>query len=301
MRVETLHQTNVPGVEVRRGKVRDIYDLGDRVLIVATDRISAFDCVLPDAIPQKGRVLTGLSKFWFERFSGRCPHHLIEVVDRSLPGVFGPSLDQFRGRAMLCRKAEVVPIECVARGYLAGSGWREYVRDGSVCGVKLPSGLVQCDRLPAPIFTPATKADSGHDENISFERACELVGAETMRQLRDRTLDLYAAGAEYALTRGIIIADTKFEFGRVDGELVLIDEVLTPDSSRFWPADRYERGRDQESYDKQFVRNHLQVMCDQGTWDKTDPAPSLPAEVIASTSALYRQAYEQITGTSFIS
>ena len=201
---------------------------------------------------------------------------------------------------MLCRKAEVVPIECVARGYLAGSGWREYVRDGSVCGVKLPSGLVQCDRLPAPIFTPATKADSGHDENISFERACELVGAETMRQLRDRTLDLYAAGAEYALTRGIIIADTKFEFGRVDGELVLIDEVLTPDSSRFWPADRYERGRDQESYDKQFVRNHLQAMCDRGAWDKTDPAPSLPAEVIASTSVLYRQAYEQITGTSFI-
>ncbi|MCZ6817709.1 MAG: phosphoribosylaminoimidazolesuccinocarboxamide synthase [Planctomycetota bacterium] len=300
MRVETLHQTNVPGVEVRRGKVRDIYDLGDRVLIVATDRISAFDCVLPDAIPQKGRVLTGLSKFWFERFSGRCPHHLIEVVDRSLPDVFGPSLDQFRGRAMLCRKAEVVPIECVARGYLAGSGWREYVRDGSVCGVKLPSGLVQCDRLPAPIFTPATKADSGHDENISFEQACALVGAETMRQLRDRTLDLYAAGAEYALTRGIIIADTKFEFGRVDGELVLIDEVLTPDSSRFWPADRYERGRDQESYDKQFVRNHLQAMCDQGAWDKTDPAPSLPAEVIASTSVLYRQAYEQITGTSFI-
>ncbi|MCZ6699724.1 MAG: phosphoribosylaminoimidazolesuccinocarboxamide synthase [Planctomycetota bacterium] len=300
MRVETLHQTNVPGVEVRRGKVRDIYDLGDRVLIVATDRISAFDCVLPDAIPQKGRVLTGLSKFWFERFSGRCPHHLIEVVDRSLPGVFGPSLDQFRGRAMLCRKAEVVPIECVARGYLAGSGWREYVRDGSVCGVKLPSGLVQCDRLPAPIFTPATKADSGHDENISFEQGCALVGAETMRQLRDRTLDLYAAGAEYALTRGIIIADTKFEFGRVDGELVLIDEVLTPDSSRFWPADRYERGRDQESYDKQFVRNHLQAMCDRGAWDKTDPAPSLPAEVIASTSVLYRQAYEQITGTSFI-
>ncbi|MCZ6681983.1 MAG: phosphoribosylaminoimidazolesuccinocarboxamide synthase [Planctomycetota bacterium] len=300
MRVETLHQTNVPGVEVRRGKVRDIYDLGDRVLIVATDRISAFDCVLPDAIPQKGRVLTGLSRFWFERFSGRCPHHLIEVVDRSLPGVFGPSLDQFRGRAMLCRKAEVVPIECVARGYLAGSGWREYVRDGSVCGVRLPSGLVQCDRLPAPIFTPATKADSGHDENISFEQGCALVGAETMRQLRDRTLDLYAAGAEYALTRGIIIADTKFEFGRVDGELVLIDEVLTPDSSRFWPADRYERGRDQESYDKQFVRNHLQAMCDRGAWDKTDPAPSLPAEVIASTSVLYRQAYEQITGTSFI-
>lgn len=299
MPVETLHKTDVPGIDARRGKVRDIYDLGDQVLIVATDRISAFDCVLPDAIPHKGRVLTGLSRFWFERFSSQCPNHLIEVVDRSLPEAFGPYLDQFRGRAMLCRKAEVVPIECVARGYLAGSGWREYCREGSVCGVKLPPGLLQCDRLPEPIFTPATKADSGHDENISFERASELEGAETMRQLRDRTLDLYAAGAEYASSRGIIMADTKFEFGRVGGELVLIDEVLTPDSSRFWPADRFEPGRDQESYDKQFVRNYLQVMCDQEEWDKTDPAPSLPADVIASTSALYRQAFERIVGIPF--
>lgn len=295
---EALVRTNVPGARVRRGKVRDIYDLGDQILIVATDRISAFDCVLPDPIAHKGRVLTGLSKFWFDRFAGRCRHHLLEVVDRSLPEPFGRLLDQFRGRAMLCRKAEVVPIECVARGYLSGSGWVEYCRDGAVCGVSLPSGLRQCDRLPEPIFTPATKAESGHDENIPFERACDLVGVETMQALRDKTLDLYSAGAETARQRGIIIADTKFEFGRVDGHLTLVDEALTPDSSRFWPADRYEPGRDQESYDKQFVRNYLQSLCDAGAWDKTDPAPSLPPDVISSTSALYLKAYERITGAA---
>jgi len=297
MPADTLHRTEIPGFPVRRGKVRDVYDLGDRLLIVATDRISAFDCVLPDPIPGKGRVLTALSRFWFDRFAGRHPHHLLEVVDGEVPPGLTPFAQQLRGRAMLCRKAGVVPIECVARGYLAGSGWKEYRASGTVCGIPLPAGLRECSRLPEPIFTPATKAETGHDENISFEEACRLVGEDVMKQLRDRTLALYSEGAAYAESRGIILADTKFEFGWTNDGLILIDEVLTPDSSRFWPADGYAEGRDQESFDKQFVRNYLQTLCDAGQWDKTDPAPSLPPEVIQATSRRYLEAYERLTGT----
>lgn len=301
MTTPVLHQTDIAGAAVRRGKVRDLYDLGDRILIVATDRISAFDCVLPDAIPHKGHVLTGLSVFWFDHFAGLCPNHMLSVVDGEPPEGFRSVADQLRGRAMLCRKAEVVPIECVARGYLAGSGWAEYRATGTVCGIRLPAGLRQCDRLPEPIFTPATKADQGHDENISFEQACDVAGLETMTELRDKTLALYAGAAEYARQRGIIIADTKFEFGRTGDGLILIDEVLTPDSSRFWPADRYEAGRDQESFDKQFVRNYLQRLCDAGRWDKTDPAPNLPNDIVDATSALYLEAYRRIVGSSLTS
>jgi len=296
MSVDVVRRTEVDGIGVRRGKVRDIYDLGDRLLVVATDRISAFDCVLPDPIPHKGRVLTELSKFWFDRFAGWCPHHLISVIDEHVPAGFEHICKQLRGRAMLCRKAEVVPIECVARGYLAGSGWKEYHAHRTVCGIELPAGLKHCSRLPTPIFTPATKAETGHDENVSFDRACELAGKDVMAELRDKTLALYSQAAEYALSQGIILADTKFEFGRTDQGLILIDEVLTPDSSRFWPADRYQVGRDQESFDKQFVRNYLQGLCDEGKWDKTDPAPSLPQDVIEATSKRYLEAYERITG-----
>lgn len=296
MPVETLQQTNLAGHAVRRGKVRDIYDLGDKLLIVTTDRLSAFDVVLPDPIPHKGRVLTALSKFWFDHFAASCPHHLIEVIDRRVPAGFESLSEALRGRAMLCRKTEVVPIECVARGYLAGSGWKEYQASGTVCGIKLPPGLRQCDQLPQPIFTPATKAETGHDENISFEEACRSVGTEVMRELRDKTLTLYTEAAAYAKTRGIILADTKFEFGRTPQGIILIDEALTPDSSRFWPADKYAPGRDQESFDKQFVRNYLQGLCDAGKWNKTPPAPPLPEEVIRATSARYIDAYEQLTG-----
>ncbi len=293
---DPLHRTEIPGFPVRRGKVRDVYDLGDRLLIVATDRISAFDCVLPDPIPGKGRVLTALSRFWFERFGGQYPHHLLEVLEGDAPPGLRPFAQQLCGRAMLCRKARVVPIECVARGYLAGSGWNEYRASGTVCGIPLPDGLRQCSRLPEAIFTPATKVETGHDENISFEQACHLVGENVMRELRDRTLALYSEGAAYAESRGIILADTKFEFGWAGDELILIDEVLTPDSSRFWPADDYAEGRDQESFDKQSVRNYLQTLCDAGQWDKTDPAPPLPPEVIQATSRRYAEAYERLTG-----
>ena len=283
------------GIPVRRGKVRDVFDLGDRLLLVATDRISAFDCILPDAIPQKGRVLTEMSAFWFNRFSGRHAHHLLEVVRDRVPAGFEAVADSIRGRSMLCRKAEVIPIECVARGYLAGSGWKDYRETGSVCGIVLPPGLPQCARLPQPIFTPATKAQTGHDENISFDACCDRIGRELASLLRDKTLELYREAAAFLETRGIIVADTKFEFGLTPDGPILIDEVLTPDSSRFWPADRYEPGRDQESFDKQFVRNYLQSLCDAGDWDKTDPAPSLPPDVIKATSQRYVEALERIT------
>lgn len=294
--MQALREINVSQYPVKRGKVRDVYDLGDKLLIIATDRISAFDCVLPDPIPHKGDVLTGLSAFWFNRLADRYRHHLIGLVEDDVPQGFESVADQLRGRSMLCRKARVVPIECVARGYLAGSGWSEYRDQGTVCGVPLPPGLRQCSRLPEPIFTPSTKAEVGHDENISFERACDEVGREVMTQLREMTLALYMEAAEYLLAHGLILADTKFEFGQTDDGLILIDEVVTPDSSRFWPADRYEEGRDQESFDKQFVRNHLQKLCDAGQWDKSDPAPSLPPDVIDATAARYLEAYERITG-----
>ena len=278
---------------VRRGKVRDVYDLGEYLLIVATDRISAFDCVMPNGIPEKGRILNKLSLFWFDLFSPQFENHLIESDADHLPAMIRPFAEQLRDRVMFTIKAQVIPVECVARGYLAGSGWKEYQQTGSVCGVKLPPGLKQCDRLPEPIFTPATKEQSGHDINIDFAETIDRVGKHEAEELRDRTLTIYSRAADYARERGIIIADTKFEFGRLaDGRIVLIDEMLTPDSSRFWPADEYEPGRDQTSYDKQYVRNHLETL----EWDKNPPAPRLPEEVVAGTRQRYIEAYERLTG-----
>ena len=255
-----VHETHLPGLPVRRGKVRDVYDLGNRLLIVATDRISAYDVIMPTGIPDKGRLLTGLSLWWFEFLKDITPNHLVTADVRQMGPAAKKAAAVLAGRSMLCRKAKVFPVECVVRGYLAGSGWREYQKSGTVCGVRLPPGLKQCDRLPEPIFTPATKAETGHDENISFEASAKIVGAETAAVLRDRTLAVYKKAAEYALGRGIIIADTKFEWGEVDGRIILVDEVLTPDSSRFWPADGYQPGHDQPSFDKQFLRNWLDTL-----------------------------------------
>ncbi len=286
-------ETSLPGVPVRRGKVRDIYDLGERLLLVSTDRLSAFDWVLPSGVPDKGRVLTQIAAFWFGRLGE--PNHLITTdVDRmDLP----PGADRgvLAGRSTLCRKTEVVPIECVVRGYLAGSGWQEYRQSGTVCGIRLPEGVTESARLDEPIFTPATKAASGHDENISFPRMAELVGRALAEELRRRSLDIFRRGADYARRRGILIADTKFEWGIVDGSVLLIDEVLTPDSSRFWPADQYAPGRGQPSFDKQFVRDWLSA----SGWDKNSPPPALPEEIVAKTRAKYVEAYERLTGQTF--
>ncbi len=285
-------QSNLP-LPVQRGKVRDVYDLGEQLLIVASDRISAFDCIMPNGIPGKGKILTAMSLFWFEKFGGQFPHHLIETDAAKYPPELRAYQSQLAGRSMLVKKAKVVPIECVARGYLAGSGWKEYANRGTVCGVSLPEGLRQCDKLPEPIFTPATKEASGHDINISFEQMKTRIEPNLARELKDRTLRLYAAAADYAAGRGVIIADTKFEFGLLaDGTLILIDEVLTPDSSRFWPVEGYEPGRDQASFDKQFVRNWLEGQ----PWDKTPPAPALPEEVIEGTRGRYLEAYHLLTG-----
>jgi phosphoribosylaminoimidazole-succinocarboxamide synthase len=292
---EAVTETRIPNLPLRRGKVRDIYDLGDEILLVATDRISAYDVVLPTPIPGKGAVLTSISRFWFRHFGGLVPHHLIEVIeDQAPPGLEG-HLGMLRERTMRCRKTKVVPIECVVRGYITGSGWKEYCKSGEVCGIRLPAGLKECDRLPEPIFTPATKAEVGHDENISFETACELAGAACMKLLRDRSIDLYCRAADFAAQRGVIIADTKFEWGERDGAYLLIDEVLTPDSSRFWPAEQYEPGHDQESFDKQYVRNYLTSLVEQGNWDKTPPGPELPEDVVKNTAAKYREAFERLT------
>jgi phosphoribosylaminoimidazole-succinocarboxamide synthase len=280
-----------------QGKVRDLYDLGDRLLLVASDRISAFDVVLPDPIPYKGEVLTRLSLFWFELLGDVVPNHLLSADVADLPEQFAPMADYLRGRFMLVKKAQVFPVECIVRGYLAGSGWAEYQRAGTVCGIPLAEGLVESDRLPEPIFTPSTKAEIGlHDENVSFERAAEIIGIGPAEELRDKSLAVYSAAREHAATRGIIIADTKFEFGTVDGQVTLVDEVLTPDSSRFWPAATYRPGSGQPSFDKQFVRDWL---TDSG-WDKNSAPPALPAEVIEQTSKMYIQAYELITGRTFV-
>ncbi|HSW45101.1 MAG TPA: phosphoribosylaminoimidazolesuccinocarboxamide synthase [Phycisphaerae bacterium] len=291
---QVVLQSNIPGLPVRRGKVRDIYDLGDELLLVASDRISAFDVVMPNGIPYKGEVLTRISCFWFERIKS-VRHHLIELIENRAPKGLEPYLGQLRGRSVRVRKTKVVPIECVVRGYITGSGWKEYRQNGAVCGIKLPAGLRQCDQLPEPIFTPATKEEQGHDENISYEQMCQIIGEDTARTLRDRSIAIYREAADYARQRGVIMADTKFEWGQVDGELILIDEVLTPDSSRFWPADEYEPGRDQPSYDKQFVRNYLETL----DWDKTPPGPQLPDDVVAGTSRRYIEAYERLTGRKF--
>jgi phosphoribosylaminoimidazole-succinocarboxamide synthase len=288
-----LLESNIPGWPVRRGKVRDCYDLGEKMLLVSSDRISAFDWVLPSGIPDKGRVLTQISSYWFGKLGGA--HHMLstDVADFGLPK--SVDAEQLAGRSMLVRKTQVVPIECVVRGYLSGSGWKEYKQSGTVCGIKLPAGLKESDQLAEPIFTPATKEESGHDINISFERMVEIVGSEVSEELRRRSLDIYRRGAELARQRGIIIADTKFEFGRIGDELILIDEVLTPDSSRFWPADEYQPGRGQPSFDKQFVRDWLETT----TWDKNSPPPSLPDDVVARTREKYIEAFEYITGQKF--
>jgi phosphoribosylaminoimidazole-succinocarboxamide synthase len=286
-------ETNLPGVErYGRGKVRDVYSVDDRLLIVATDRISAFDYILPTGIPDKGKVLTQLSIFWFDFLRGLTPTHFLTADVDAYPAPLGDFRGQLEGRSMLVKRAQMVEIECVARGYLAGSGWKEYKAQGTVCGIPLPAGLRESDRLPAPIFTPSTKAATGHDENISFETMCSLVGADLGARLRDLTLRIYSRAAAYAETKGVIIADTKFEFGFVGGELVLGDEVLTPDSSRFWPADSYQPGGAQFSYDKQYVRDYLESIH----WDKQPPAPPLPDEVAGKTSDKYRQAYCVLTG-----
>ena len=279
-----------------RGKVRDIYDLGGRLLLAATDRLSAFDVVLPDPIPFKGEVLTKLSLYWFDLLSDVVPNHLISADVADLPDEFAKHADWLAGRFMLVRKATVFPIECIVRGYLAGSGWAEYERAGTVCGMRLPAGLVESSRLPQPMFTPSTKAELGtHDENISVHRMFELVGQEHGSALLESSVALYSAARDHAASRGIIIADTKFEFGLIDGVVTLVDEVLTPDSSRFWPAATYEPGHGQPSFDKQYVRDWLVA----SGWDKTPPAPALPADVIAKTSETYIKAYELITGRAF--
>jgi phosphoribosylaminoimidazole-succinocarboxamide synthase len=293
MMAEPLLETNLEDVPLlSRGKVRDIYDLGSQLLIVATDRISAFDVVMPNGIPDKGRVLTQMSLFWFDFSQDVCENHLATADATEYPASIGRHLEILAGRSMLVRRAEVVPIECVVRGYLAGSGWKEYQQSSTVCEIELPSGLRESDKLPEPIFTPATKAESGHDENISPERARKLVGETTYVELEQTSLQLYQQAADYARDRGIIIADTKFEFGRIGENPILIDEVLTPDSSRFWPLDEYEPGRPQKSFDKQPVRDYLEEL----DWDKKPPAPPLPQEVVESTSARYREALRLLTG-----
>lgn len=286
-------ESHIPTLPVRRGKVRDVYDLGERLLLVASDRISAFDYILPSGIPDKGRVLTQISAFWFEKLAGA--NHVLSTDIDDVPLPAEADREALRGRSMLVRKTEVVPIECVVRGYLSGSGWKEYRNNGTVCGIKLPAGLRESDRLPEPIFTPATKAESGHDENISFEEMVRLVGSATAEELRTRSLDVYRRGAEYALTRGIIIADTKFEWGRTADGIILIDEVMTPDSSRFWPVDGYKPGGAPPSFDKQFVRDWLET----SGWDKNSPPPALPEDVVAKTRAKYIEAYERLTGRTF--
>jgi phosphoribosylaminoimidazole-succinocarboxamide synthase len=286
-----LLQSDVPGYPCRHGKVRDVYDLGDRLVIVATDRISAFDWVLPTGIPDKGRVLTALSLFWFDYLE--VPNHLLSTDVSQIGLAFAERALELKGRTTLVRKAMVVPIECVVRGYLAGSGWKEYQQSGTVCGIPLPKGLRQSEQLPEPIFTPATKEEHGHDINIPFEQMVALVGREVAGTLRERSLDVYRRGAEYARARGIILADTKFEWGHVpEGELILIDEVLTPDSSRFWPAAEYRVGTSPPSFDKQFVRDWLEST----PWDKNSPPPELPAEVVERTRQKYREAYLRLVG-----
>jgi phosphoribosylaminoimidazole-succinocarboxamide synthase len=294
---ETVSETALPGLRLlRRGKVRDVYEVDDRhLLVVATDRISAFDCILPTRIPRKGEVLTALSRFWFGRLSHAAPHHLVTTEVEEMPESVRHYAEVLRGRSMLALRAEVFPVECVVRGYLSGSGWKDYQRTGETSGHKLPAGLRESDKLPEPIFTPATKAEEGHDENISERRMSEIVGPEATEELKNRALALYREAEEYARGRGIIIADTKFEFGRdSEGRVILIDEILTPDSSRFWPAEEYRPGGPQPSFDKQFVRDYLETL----DWDKRPPAPPLPPEVAEATTARYLEAYRLLTGSS---
>ncbi|MFZ9919855.1 MAG: phosphoribosylaminoimidazolesuccinocarboxamide synthase [Terrimicrobiaceae bacterium] len=288
----TLLECNLPGIpKLRSGKVREVFDLGDCLLIVATDRISAFDCILPTAIPRKGEVLTQMTAFWYGVLDF-VPNHFITARFEAFPKELHPFEAQLRNRSMLVRKANPLPVECVARGYIAGSGWKEYQTAGTIGGHEVPAGLLQSAKLPSPLFTPSTKAESGHDENITWKECRRILGDEIATQVRDLTIDLYEHGCAHANRAGILIADTKFEFGLADGELILIDECLTPDSSRFWPADSWQPGKNPPSYDKQFVRDYLETL----DWEKTPPAPELPAEVAEKTSAKYIEAYEKLTG-----
>jgi phosphoribosylaminoimidazole-succinocarboxamide synthase len=291
--MEVVLQTNIAGTEPVRGKVRDIYDLGDKLLIVATDRLSAFDVVMANGIPYKGFVLTQISKFWFDFLAGNIEHHLLSVDVHSFPQPFCNFPQQLAGRSMLVKKVQVLPIECVVRGYLAGSGWAEYKANGTICGQKLPAGLKQCQKLPQPLFTPATKAERGrHDENIDFTGCVKIVGRQKACYVRDKSIEIFKKASSYAQGKGIILSDTKFEWGLVDSSIILIDEVLTPDSSRFWPAAQYQPGRDQESFDKQFVRNYLESI----NFDKSGPGVELPEDIVVKTSAKYIEAYECLTG-----
>ncbi len=290
---DTLLSLEIPGVrKLKSGKVREIFDLGESLLFVATDRISAFDVIMPNGIPRKGEVLTQISYFWFAQTESFQPNHLVSHDGDPLPSKLQPFADKLARRSMIVKKAQPLTIECVVRGYLAGSGWKEYKTRQTVCGIKLPAGLQESSELPEPIFTPATKAESGHDENISFGQAAAMVGQDVAEQARAASLKIYNNARDYARKRGIIIADTKFEFGLMNGKLILIDEVLTPDSSRFWPADQYQPGRSQPSYDKQFVRDYLETL----DWNKTPPGPMLPPEVVAKTQAKYLEAYERLSG-----
>jgi phosphoribosylaminoimidazole-succinocarboxamide synthase len=291
MATEPVLESQIPGFPCRRGKVRDVYDLGDKLVIVATDRISAFDWVLPTGIPDKGRILTQLTLFWLEYL--QVPNHLLSTDVSKMPPAFAERAAELSGRSMLVRKTQVIPVECVVRGYLAGSGWSEYRKNGKVCGVSIPPGMQESQQLPQPIFTPATKEETGHDINISFERMAEITGSKMGEELRRRSVEVYQKAAEYARGRGIIIADTKFEWGQLSGgEVILIDEVLTPDSSRFWPKDQYKPGGSPPSFDKQFVRDWL---LSTG-WDKNSPPPDVPADVVAKTREKYLEAYERLTG-----
>ena len=289
----TITQTDLIGTKLHgRGKVRDIYDLGEHFLIVATDRLSAFDVVLPTPIPNKGKVLTQMSAFWFDHFKDVVPNHVVSTEVDDYPKILHPFRNQIEGRSMLVKKAKVFPVECVARGFLTGSGLKDYNKTGSVCGIPLPPGLRDSDRLPQAIFTPSTKAEKGHDENISEEQAARIIGQENIRHLKELTLMLYTRGVDYASTRGIIICDTKFEFGTIDGKISIVDEMLTPDSSRFWPADKYSPGKPQPSFDKQFVRDYLENIG----WNKQPPAPQLPDDIVKATSAKYVEALRVLTG-----
>jgi phosphoribosylaminoimidazole-succinocarboxamide synthase len=295
--VDVILQTKIPGTKARQGKVRDIYDLGDKLLIAASDRISAFDVIMRNGIPYKGIVLTQISKFWFEFLSGIVESHFITDKVSDYPKPFCDYASQLAGRSMLVKKTKVLPVECVVRGYLAGSGWKEYQQSQTVCGHKLPAGLKQCQKLPQPIFTPATKEELGtHDENIDFEGCVKIIGKKNAEYVRDSSIEIFKKAGDYAATKDILLADTKFEWGDINGKTILIDEVLTPDSSRFWPADKYQAGRDQESYDKQFVRNYLESI----NFDKSGKGIELPDDVRQKTSAKYVEAYEQLTGKKFI-
>ena len=293
---EIILQTSIPGAKAKHGKVRDMYDLGDRLLIAASDRISAFDVIMKNGIPYKGIVLTQISKFWFDFLAGAVESHLISDKVSDFPKPFCDYAEQLAGRSMLVKKTKVLPVECVIRGYLAGSGWKEYQQSQTVCGHKLAAGLKQCAKLPEPIFTPSTKEELGtHDENIDFDRCVKIIGRQNAEYVRDKSIEIFKKAGKYAETKGIILADTKFEWGEINGKIILIDEALTPESSRFWPADKYQAGRDQESYDKQFVRNYLESI----NFDKSGKGIELPDETCEKTSAKYIEAYEQLTGKKF--